>query len=128
MLRREGLLVVSGDNYYNLRRGIDRGKKLARHKEIAMVMAYLEEEKFHVDVRAEYVMSDLRNRIRDMVVKHIFFVSPRTTKSPAPCPSLSPGTSIRLNLRVSIVIILEATTATVSLAAQKEQGERLQEQ
>lgn len=63
LLRTEGLPVLSKEDFYNLKIGADRGEKLSRHKEIAMVMAYLEEGKFHVDVRAEYLLDGFGNCI-----------------------------------------------------------------
>ena len=41
-----------------------------------MIMAYLEEENFHVYQRAEYEVDDFNNRIGERVVQDLFFISP----------------------------------------------------
>ena len=64
------------NDYYNLTRSANRGETLSKRREIAMIMAYQEEEKFHVDQRAEYEIDDFNNHIWERVVQDLFFISP----------------------------------------------------
>ena len=52
-IRRENLPISSRHDYYNFRRKADHGTKLSRDQEVAMTMAWLEDEIFYADVRAD---------------------------------------------------------------------------
>ena len=48
----EELHIVTKSHFYDLKRGVDQGETLSKRREIALIMAYLEEEGFQVDSRS----------------------------------------------------------------------------
>jgi hypothetical protein len=73
ILRREGL-ELGRNEFYNLERQEGKGR-LSKQEEIQPLIAYLEENNFHVQVRTEYILDDSGNRASSRVVKDIFFIN-----------------------------------------------------
>lgn len=48
--------MLSGSNFYNLRRMNDNGVKMTKGEEMDMIMRYLSKRGLHADVREKYVV------------------------------------------------------------------------
>ena len=75
LLRKEGLPVLTGKEYYNLCRKADTGGKLTNQQEIQVICKYLEDHDFHVQVRYEHSLDEEGERTGRRVVRDIFFIS-----------------------------------------------------
>jgi Transcription factor AFT len=76
MLQKEGLLDLTAKKYYGLLRKADReGETLTKQEEIQVLLQYLEDHNFHVQVRYEHVIDDDGNRTNRRVVRDIFFIN-----------------------------------------------------
>jgi hypothetical protein len=75
MLWKEGFLVLTKKEYYNLCRKAEGGGRLTRQEEIMVIIKYLEDEGFYVQVRYEYAVDDNGERTGVRVVWDIFFIN-----------------------------------------------------
>jgi hypothetical protein len=58
MLRKEGLAQLTTKDYYNLGRKAEQGGKLTKQQEIQVLLQYLENSGFHVQVRYEHAVNE----------------------------------------------------------------------
>jgi hypothetical protein len=76
MLRKEGLLDITAKKFYGLSRRADReGEALTKQEEIQILLRYLEDHDFYVQVRYEKVLDEEGLPTNRRVVRNIFFIN-----------------------------------------------------
>jgi hypothetical protein len=69
MLRKEGLLTITRKKYYSINRKLEgEGGRLTKQVEIQVLLKYLEDHNFHVQVRYEHLLDGEGRRTSSRVV------------------------------------------------------------
>src|SRR5204863_888748 len=76
MLRKEGLADITRNDFYNINRKNDQqGGKLTKQQEMQMIMTYMEDQGFHIQVRYSWTLDENGNKTGQRVLKDLFFIN-----------------------------------------------------